>query len=154
MHKTPFFVARRYLPLCALAKVYKKEKRTKPFLSPPKTFTTPTNPNFFLFLYCVHPAILHLSVLGWMNSSIQKHYYAERRAGGRIAKRGGGWRWGKSRGCWTPCKRLPSEPFNSLSSKVKSLTSKPMGNWKCLHTVCACVCARSSVCWGLCVYEC
>lgn len=28
---------------------------------------------------------------------------------------------------------LGSQPFNTLSSKLKSLTSKPVSNWECVY---------------------
>lgn len=123
----------------------RKRERTKPFFF----FTQKLNPPILFFppsisLLC-SSRFLHLSVLGWMNSSIQRHYYAEWGAEGRIGKRRGGWRWGKSCGCWTPCKSLPSEPFNSLYSKVKSLSGKPMSNWKYM-CVTACVTVYVEVC--------
>lgn len=118
----------------------KKRGGTKPFFRLHPNAPSPFCSFLLLFLYCTHPALRHLSVLGWMNSSIQTHYYAERRARGRIGMRGGGgagWR-GKICGCWTPRKSLTSQPFNSLSSEVKSLTSKPMCKWECVR-VCRCI---------------
>lgn len=122
----------------------KRENKTIFFLHPK---AQSPHPLFFfpsISLLC-SSRFLHLSVLGWMNSSIQRHYYAEWGAEGRIGKRRGGWRWGKSCGCWTPCKSLPSEPFNSLYSKVKSLSGKPMSNWKYM-CVTACVTVYVEVC--------
>lgn len=121
-------------------KIERESERENHFLSPRKSppLLLPFSRFLLLILYCVHPTIRHLSVPGWVNSSIQRHYYAKRRAGGRIGKRGAGWwRWGKSCGCQTPQKRLLSQPFNSLSSKVKSFASKPTSNW---GFVCVCPC--------------
>lgn len=74
-----------------------------------------------LFSYCVCPTIQHLSAFGWMNSSIQRHYYAERRVKGRMGRSG---RWEKSRACATPHQSVCIQPFNSLSPAYKSLTHK------------------------------
>lgn len=152
------FLSSCHLPLLALVKVYRRKKKKKEkereqnhFFLHPKAPSPHPLFSFSISLLC-SSRFLHLSVLGWMNSSIQRHYYAERGAEGRIGKRGGGWRWGKSCGCWTPCKSLPSEPFNSLYSKVKSLSGKPMSNWKYM-----CVTAYSVPVWQFmlrCVHVC
>lgn len=50
-------------------------------------------PPSLYFFYCAHPAIQHLSLPGWMNSSIQKDYFAELGTGSGMGQRaavGGG----------------------------------------------------------------
>lgn len=157
MTSIPFCPAVTFLSL-PLSR-YTRERKRKKKKRENKTiffFTQKLNPPILFFSHSISllcsSRFLHLSVLGWMNSSIQRHYYAEQGAEGRIGKRGGGWSWGKSCGCWTPCKSLPSEPFNSLYSKVKSLSGKPMSNWKYM-----CVTAYSGPVWQFmlrCVHVC
>lgn len=139
---TAYFFGRYIYIFLLLTKVWGREKEKQAgrdianktlFVSTPKLcLSIPIFqlPLFSLLFYCAHPAIQHLSLPGWMNSSIQKDYYAERKTEGGMGQRarrrrrrrkmggGGGVIYAEH------FARLRSQPFNSLSSEFKSLTCK------------------------------
>lgn len=132
LHKTCFCPADTFvfLPLSRYKREKERERKqnhlsvfTPKLHSPQLIFQLP-----FLFISLLCSSLYSALICAWLNEQLNSKGVTMQNGGQKVGwgreEEAGGRGGKKTCGCRTSSKSLPSQPFNSLSSKVQSLTNK------------------------------